>query len=98
MPISGSVSMANKHPLAKIDWLKRAVEMNKFHISQLKIDPSWTVKQTADALNRSIGSVSQDLLIAQWCKTHEKQLSRCSSMRSALDFIHQKQREQKLGD
>lgn len=82
--------------LIKTDWFARAVDINKFHASQLKDEPKWTVAKTAQALNRSIGSVSQDLLIAQWGLTHEKQIKRCSSMRSALDYIHQKQREQRL--
>ena len=86
------------HPLVKLDWLERAIEVNKFHIAQLKDEPKWTIQQTAVALNRSIGSVSQDLLLASWAKTHEKQLRRCNNMKDALAFIHMKEREIKLGE
>jgi hypothetical protein len=85
-------------PPIKYHWLDRAIEVRKFHISQVKEEPYWTIAKTADALNRSIGSVSQDLLIASWIRTHEKQLRRFSSMRDALEFIRNKQREIKLAE
>jgi len=86
------------HPLKKLDWLERAVEVNKFHVTQCKDEPKWTIQKTADALNRSIGSISQDLLLASWCKTHEKQLRRCGNMKDALAFVRDKEREMKLGE
>jgi hypothetical protein len=86
------------HPLAKLNWLDRAIEVNKFHIAQCKEEPKWTIQKTADALNRSFGSVAQDLLLASWSHTHEKQLRRCDSMRDALAFVHLKEREMKLGE
>jgi hypothetical protein len=86
------------HPLAKLNWLDRAIEVNKFHIAQCKEEPKWTIQKTADALNRSFGSVSQDLLLASWSKTHEKQLRRCDSMRDALAYVHIREREMKLGE
>lgn len=82
----------------KLNWLERSIEVHKFHISQCKLDSEWTIKKTALALNRSIGSVSQDLLLASWSKTHEKQLKRCSSMRDALAFVRLKEREMRLGE
>jgi hypothetical protein len=86
------------HPLIKLNWLDRAIEVNKFHIAQCKEEPKWTIQKTADTLNRSFGSVSQDLLLASWSRTHEKQLRRCDSMRDALAFVHLKEREMKLGE
>lgn len=82
----------------KLNWLDRAIEVHKFHIAQCKSESNWTVQKTADVLNRSIGSVSQDLLLASWSKTHEKQLKRCSSMRDALAFVRLKEREMRLGE
>lgn len=82
--------------LIKKDWLDRALEINRFHVQQLRDEPSWTIQKTAVLLNRSLGSVSQDLLIAQWCKTHEKQLKACRSLRDALDWIRRRQREMRL--
>lgn len=77
----------------KHHWLDRAVQVYNFHVHQQKTESKWTISKTADALNRSIGSVSQDILIANWCKTHEKQLRRLKSMRMALDYIKAKEKE-----
>ena len=86
------------NPPIKLDWLDRAIQVHKFHIAQMKEEPSWTIVKTADALNRSIGSVSQDLLLASWSKTHEKPLRKCKSMNEALAFVRSKEREMKLGE
>lgn len=85
-----------RQPPIKQSWIERAVEINHFHIHQLKEEPHWTIEKTANALNRSIGSVSQDLLIARWLKTHEKQIRRCSSMRDALAWVRVRSREMQL--
>lgn len=85
-----------KAPPVKQNWLERAVDIHKFHIQQCKDESNWTIEKTAKALNRSIGSVSQDLLIASWLKTHEKQLKRFNSMREALAFVRSKQKEMRL--
>ena len=80
----------------KLNWLDRAVEIQKFHINQLRDEPGWTIVKTAKALNRSVGSVSEDLLIASWRKTHEKQLKRFDSQREALAFVRSRKREMRL--
>jgi hypothetical protein len=85
-----------KAPPVKQTWIERAVDIHRFHISQLREEPNWTIERTARALNRSVGSVSQDLLIARWLKTHEKQLKRCSSMRDALAWVRLKCHEMQL--
>ena len=77
----------------KLNWLSRAVQVHNFHVAQLRDEKEWTLEKTAEALNRSIGSVSQDIKIAKWCKTHEKQLARFRSMSDALSFIRDKERE-----
>ena len=83
-------------PPVKQSWIERAIEIRRFHIQQLKDESNWTIEKTAKVLNRSIGSVSQDLLIASWLRTHEKQLKRCDSMRDALAWIRLKQKEIRL--
>lgn len=83
-------------PPVKQDWITRAVEVNRFHIQQCKDESSWTIAKTAASLNRSIGSVSQDIKLASWLKTHEKQLRRFKSMRNALEFVRSKEREMRL--
>lgn len=86
-----------KH-LVKQDWLDRAVEINKFHTQCLKDDENWTLEKTATSLNRSMGSISENLMLASWAKTHEKQLRRCSSMRDAISFVKMRKRELRLED
>lgn len=85
-----------KAPPIKPTWIERAVEIRSFHIQCCLDDEKWTIAKTAQALNRSIGSISQDLLIASFLKTHEKQLRRCSSLRDALAYVRQIQREMEL--
>jgi len=80
----------------KSHFLDRAIEIRRFHVEQCKEESNWTIDKTAKALNRSTGSVSQDLLLASWVKTHEKQLRRCNSMRDALEFVREKQKEMRL--
>lgn len=87
-----------KAPPVKQSWIERAADIHRFHIQQLRDEPDWTIEKTAKALNRSIGSVSQDLLIARWLKTHEKQLKRCQSMRDALAFVRSKNKEMRLDE
>jgi hypothetical protein len=86
------------HIPVKVNWLERAIQVYNFHISQIREEPKWTVARTADALNRSIGSVSQDLLLASWSRTHEKQLKRFASMKDALVFVREKEREMRTAE
>jgi hypothetical protein len=79
--------------LRKLDWLDRAVQVHNYHASHCKTEKEWTIAKTAESLNRSIGSVSQDITVAQWVRTHEKQLRRLRSMRDALEYIKTKKRE-----
>lgn len=83
-------------PPIKQSWLDRAVDIHRFHVQQCRDESNWTIEKTAKALNRSIGSISQDLLLASWLKTHEKQLRRFSSMRDALEFVRSRRREIRL--
>lgn len=84
------------HIPRKLNWLDRAIQTYNFHVAQCKEEPKWTIQKTADALNRSFGSISQDILLASWSKTHEKQLKRFASMREALAFVRSKEREHRL--
>jgi hypothetical protein len=77
-------------------WLARAKETYKFHRSRLISTDDWTLEKTAKALRRSIGPISEDLLIARWCKTHEKQIENFTYAYEAIEFIKGKKREQDL--
>lgn len=78
---------------SKDHWLDRAIKVYNFHVFQCKHEKCWTILKTAEALNRSIGSVSQDITLASWSKTHDKQLRRFKSMRMALDYVKNKEKE-----
>lgn len=79
--------------LAKLDWLDRSILVYNYHVGLIKSEPKWTIEKTAVSLNRSVGSVSQDITVASWTRTHEKQLRRFNSMRDALDYIREKKAE-----
>jgi hypothetical protein len=82
-----------KSPLVKLNWLDRAIQLHNYHVSMCKTEPRWTIEKTAQDLNRSLGSVSQDLTIASWVKTHAKQLRRFKSRNDALHYIKVKKAE-----
>lgn len=84
--------------LAKLYWLDRAIQVYNYHVGLLKSEKGWTIKNTAETLNRSVGSVSQDITVASWTRTHEKQLRRFHSMRDALDYIKEKKAEMRTMD
>jgi len=85
----------SKGPPKKYNWLELALEIHSFHINQLKSNKTQTIRQTAADLNRSLGSVSQSITIGSWYKTHEKQLKRFNSLKEAMNFIRDRNYEQR---
>ncbi len=84
-----------KSPQAQ-DWLTRAIATAKFHTEKCKSNPAWLLNDTSESLNRSLGSVCQDLLIVSWLKTHEDQIRKFKTMRDALEFIRVKKQQVRL--
>lgn len=82
---------------AKRSWIDTAKSIESYHISHLKDNIHWTVRDTANALNRSLGSVSQYLSIASWVRTHENQIRRLETMKEAIDWIKDHKRQLILG-
>ena len=82
--------------LIKLNWLEQAKEIHRFHRSKLLLDSKWTIAYTAKALKRSLGSISESLMIAKWCKTHEPILEKFDSAKEALKFIRQRKKELEL--
>lgn len=82
-----------KAPPVKQHWISKCVDIHNFHVTQMKDESNWTIEKTAKSLSRSVGSVCQDLLIASWLKTHEKQLRRFRNAKDALEFIRNKKKE-----
>lgn len=80
-------------------WLEKAISTHKIHVANLKNQgKDWTLQKTAKALNRSLGSVCEDIMIAKWYKTHSSKLERLNSAREALEFIREKKDEMDLED
>jgi hypothetical protein len=82
----------NRPPVKQL-WIQRCIDVYRFHAEQLRNESGWTLEKTAEALNRSTGSVSQDILIAQWLRTHETQIRRFKYMTDALKFVKSKKKE-----
>lgn len=79
--------------MIKLSWLEKAKETHKIHVANLKTQERWTIAKTAKALGRSIGSVSEDLMIARWWKVHPVKLEKMSSARDCLEWIRDKEKE-----
>lgn len=80
-------------PQPKQTWLERAKDTYKFHREKLTSHDNWTITKTSKSLKRSLGSVAEDLLIARWVKTHEKDLERFDYAYEAIAFIRKKEKE-----
>lgn len=79
-------------------WLKKAKETFSFHRHKILDNDHHTVAMTAHLLRRSLGSVCEDLLIARWCRTHEKELEQYEYTYQALEFIREKKKEAESGE
>jgi hypothetical protein len=73
-------------------YLEKAKATYAFHRSKLVEDASWRVSDSARALRRSIGSISEDLLISRWSR-NLPQLEKLNHAYEALRMIRQKQKE-----
>ncbi len=78
------------------DFLVKALNTRAIHIANLKHNDNWTLKQTAKALGRSIGSVSEDLMIARWYKIHPKRIEGFSTASDCLEWIRDKEKEAEM--
>jgi len=67
-------------------YLRKAVETYNFHREKLMIQASWRVSDTARALRRSIGGVSEDLKIVRAYKEFP-QIEKITTAADALKFI-----------
>lgn len=79
-------------------FIERAKDTYKFHRSKLLSNDGWTLNMTSHALKRSVGSICEDLLIAKWLKTHEKELEKYKYTYEALEFIREMKSEQNLDE
>lgn len=84
--------------MLKSKFIEKAKDTFRFHREKCLSNDKWTVAATAKALRRSLGSVSEDLLIARWCRTHEKKLEEFAYAYEALEWIRERQKEMELGE
>lgn len=74
----------------KPEWLARVKETHRFHIQHIKDNPKHTIADTCKLLKRSIGSVSQELKVASWLRTHSAQLEEFEFFHQAIEYIRQR--------
>jgi hypothetical protein len=75
----------------KLSWLDRAIYTARYHSScVVERKQLHTINDTAKLLNRSVGSVAEDLKIVSWLKTHPDQIRKFKHAKDALAFIRAK--------
>lgn len=88
-------------PQPKLRWHIRAKNTAEIHSQYLRDaygnDKTWSITNTAAELNRSFGSVSEDLLLASWLKSHP-QIERFKTAGEALGYIRLRKRQLAMGD
>ncbi len=77
-------------------YLTKAKETYFFHKSKLLSNDKWTMNQTARSLRRSLGGISEDLIIARFCKEHEDELKKFDYAYEALEYIRKRKKEADL--
>lgn len=80
------------------DWLERVEKTSKFHKEKVKEwrdkhNMKWTIDDTAKKLNRSKGSISEDLMAARWLRTHSHSMLKISAFWDVLAFVRKKKAE-----
>ena len=80
----------------KPSWQERVRLVEEYHQEHLRNNASWRIEDTAESLNRSLGGICEDLLLASWLRTHPK-IERFKRIYEALEFIREKKKEMKLG-
>jgi len=54
----------------KLAWQQKVRDILAFHIECIHRNKSWTLKDTARELNRSVGGISQDINLAYYMRSH----------------------------
>lgn len=80
-----------KKPQVRFDWLGRAIEVYNYHSQCLQENKNWTIKQTASDLGRSEGGVVEDLMLANWSRTHERELRKFKNLKDAVKWAREMQ-------
>ncbi len=78
--------------LARQLWLDRAISTYNYHCDKRADNDNWTVAKTALSLHRSVGGVSEDILVANWIKMYGN-IDRFTYFKDALEFIRSSKKE-----
>lgn len=80
------------HAPKKQTWQERCVEIHAFHVYNIKLLRGWSVRDTAKALNRSIGAISEDLQLAEFLRAHSE-IANFRRQTDALEWMRKKKLE-----
>ena len=89
--------MSDYRHIIKLTWQERVKEVYKYHSSRCRENPKHTTTDTSKELNRSNGRICEDLMLANWIRTHPR-VEKFKNPSQALDYIRTKKREMKLND
>lgn len=78
----------------KITWVQRAKTTHRVHASNLSDDPNWKIEDTAKELNRSVGRVSEDLMLVRYMSTHPR-VELFKTAQEALEYCRKIKRDQR---
>jgi len=83
--------------MVKKTWQERSQETAEYHKRRVREKhPEYhSIRDTADELRRSVGSITEDLILDSWMKTHPK-VEEMPFAYQALEFIRDKKRELRL--
>jgi hypothetical protein len=76
-------------------WIVRCKETEKTHKELVRQDPAHTIADTAKFLKRGFGSVSEDLILASWIRTHPH-IESIPWYKEALKYVRAKKKEYKV--
>jgi hypothetical protein len=79
-------------------WLERAKYTHNIHAVRSRDDPAWKMKDTSFFLGRSVGSVSEDLLLIRWWRIFPAELEKFDYAYDAIKYIRAWEREQETNE
>lgn len=77
------------------NWTDRVKQVAAYHAGKLRENDKWRLQDTAADLNRSVGRISEDLMLASWMITDPK-VERFEHASEAIDYVKRKRRDRKL--
>lgn len=80
------------NPPKKQTWQGLAASIHIFHVQNVRLTRGWSVRDTAKALNRSYGAVSEYLQLAEYVRAHPE-LANIKKYNDAMDWMQKKKQE-----